>query len=66
LIIEYLEATYYTTLADLKITQETIDNQQKMLTEREQMVIKEAVNTTNPFVAQLRQSIPKWKRKKSQ
>jgi len=58
------EATYYTTLADLKITQETIDNQQKMLTEREQMVIKEAVNTTNPFVAQLRQSIAEMEAEK--
>ncbi|MFH1213210.1 MAG: polysaccharide biosynthesis tyrosine autokinase, partial [Candidatus Neomarinimicrobiota bacterium] len=51
------EATYYTTLAELKVTQQTVENQQKMMTEREQMVIKEAINTTNPFVAQLRQSI---------
>jgi tyrosine-protein kinase Etk/Wzc len=58
------EATYYTTLADLKITQQTLDNQQKMLTEREQMVIKDAVNTTNPFVAQLRQSIAEMEAEK--
>lgn len=58
------EATYYTTLADLKIAQQTLDNQQRMLTEREQMVIQESVNTTNPFVAQLRQSIAEMEAEK--
>jgi len=58
------EATYYTTIAELKVTQQTIENQQKLMTEREQMVIKEAVNTTNPFVAQLRQSIAEMEAEK--
>ncbi|MFA7710165.1 MAG: polysaccharide biosynthesis tyrosine autokinase [Candidatus Neomarinimicrobiota bacterium] len=58
------EATYYTTLADLKITQQTLENQQQMLTEREQMVIQEAINTTNPFVNQLRNSIAEMEAEK--
>jgi len=51
------EATYYTSLAELEVAKKKWDNQQRMLTEREQMVLKEAVNTTNPLIAQLRQSI---------
>ncbi len=58
------EATYYTTLADLKIAQQTSDNQQQMLTEREKLLIKEAVNTTNPFITQLRQAIAEMEAEK--
>ncbi len=58
------EANYYTTLADLKITKESLDNQQKMLTEREQMVIKEAINTTNPLISQIRQAIAEFEAEK--
>jgi len=67
ILIEQLstfEATFYTTLADLKISQQTLENQNKLLTEREQMVIQEAINTTNPFVAQLRQSIAEMEAEK--
>ena len=51
------EATYYTSLAELEVSKKKWDNQQKMLTDREQMVLKDAVNTTNPLISQLRQAI---------
>lgn len=58
------EANYYTALADLKVTQESLNNQQKMLTEREQAIIKESINTTNPLINQIRQAIAEFEAEK--
>jgi len=58
------EANYYTALADLKVTQESLNNQQKMLSEREKAIVQEAVNTTNPLISQLRQAIAEFEAEK--
>ena len=58
------EATYYTTLAELKVTQEKLNNQQVLLNEREKWIVKEAINTTNPLIVQLRQAIAEMEAEK--
>ncbi|RKY56100.1 MAG: hypothetical protein DRP89_02060 [Candidatus Neomarinimicrobiota bacterium] len=58
------EATYYTTLADLKVTREKLNNQQELLNEREKWIVKEAINTTNPLIVQLRQAIAEMEAEK--
>ncbi|MBC8491038.1 MAG: hypothetical protein H8D42_00575, partial [Candidatus Marinimicrobia bacterium] len=51
------ESTYYTSLADLQVSRQKLENQQKLLNEREKWVIEETINTTNPFINQLRMAI---------
>lgn len=51
------EASYYTSLADLKVTKDRFSNQQELLNEREKWIVKEAINTTNPLIVELRKSI---------
>ena len=51
------EASYYTSLADLKVTKDRLSNQQELLNEREKWIVKEAINTTNPLIVELRKSI---------
>jgi len=58
------EATYYTSLADLQVARQKLDNQQKMLNEREKWIVDEAMNTTNPLINQLRQAIAEMEAEK--
>ncbi len=51
------EATYYTSVADLQVARQKLENQQKMLNEREKWIVDEAINTTNPLISQLREAI---------
>ena len=51
------EATYYTSLAELQVARQKLKNQQEMLNDREQWIVDESVNTTNPLITQLRQAI---------
>ena len=58
------EATYYTSLADLQVSRQKLENQQKMLNEREQWIVGEAINTTNPLINQLRMAIAEMEAEK--
>lgn len=58
------EATYYTSLADLQVSRHKLENQQKMLSEREKWIVDEAINTTNPFIIQLRKAIAEMEAQK--
>ncbi len=58
------EATYYTSLADLQVSRQKLENQQKMLNEREKWIVGEAINTTNPLINQLRMAIAEMEAEK--
>ena len=58
------EATYYTSLAELQVARQKLANQQEMLTEREKWIAEEAINTTNPLIAQLRQAVAEMEAEK--
>lgn len=58
------EATYYTSLADLQVSRQKLENQQNMLNEREQWIVGETINTTNPLINQLRMAIAEMEAEK--
>ena len=58
------EATYYTTLAELKATQDRLAKQEETLNEREKWIVQETMNTTQPLVSELRNSIAEMEAEK--
>ncbi|MGC9363902.1 MAG: GumC family protein [Fidelibacterota bacterium] len=58
------EATYYTSLAELQVARQKLENQQKVLNEREKWIVDEAINTTNPLIVQLRQAVAEMEAEK--
>ncbi len=58
------EATYYSAMADLEVLKQKLENQEKELNAREKWVVKEAMNTSNPYISQLRTAIAEFEAEK--
>ncbi|MBO8131556.1 MAG: polysaccharide biosynthesis tyrosine autokinase [Candidatus Marinimicrobia bacterium] len=52
-----IEAEYYATVAQVQALRKKLDNQQRLLNEREKWIVQEAINISNPLIEQLKKVI---------